>query len=121
MANPQGSGLSEEEFSAHVQACSAEISTAFCSVAEIYMSDLCHEEGAQEACISCAEKALQYDPRNVQAMQVGRLSPLFDHGRGWARPAAFDTDSFCCCCCWNADHGEPVAKPAAAGAGADVA
>ena len=34
------------------------------------MSDLCHDDGAQEACVSCAEKALQYDPRNVQAMQV---------------------------------------------------
>ena len=74
MAHPHDSGLDEAAFSAHVQACSAEISTAFCSVAEIYMSDLCHEEGAQEACIGCAEKALQYDPRNVQAMQVGGCS-----------------------------------------------
>jgi hypothetical protein len=31
---------------------------------------LCDLEGAQDACISCAERALQFDPRNVQAMQV---------------------------------------------------
>lgn len=72
--------MDPDELADQVHACSQEISTAFCSVAEIYLSDLCHEDGAQDACISCAEKALAYDPRNVQAMQtMANLSISLQH------------------------------------------
>ena len=31
----------------------AEIATAFCSIAEIYLTDLCDDEGAQAASTDC--------------------------------------------------------------------
>jgi hypothetical protein len=37
-----------------------EISSAFCSIAEVYLTDLCDAEGAEEACLDCLERALQY-------------------------------------------------------------
>ena len=61
----------DEDLIGTAQACSAEISAAFCSVAEIYLTDLCMEDAAQDTCISLVERALQYDPQNIQAMQVG--------------------------------------------------
>lgn len=36
-----------------------DISSAFCSVAEIYLTDLCDDEGAEQACLDCLERALQ--------------------------------------------------------------
>eukprot|EP00035_Acanthoeca_spectabilis_P014685 m.284531 g.284531 ORF g.284531 m.284531 type:complete len:382 (+) comp16198_c0_seq17:895-2040(+) len=47
-----------------------DISSAFCSVAEIYLTDLCDDEGAEQACLDCLERALQYNPQCPQAMQT---------------------------------------------------
>jgi hypothetical protein len=122
-ANPGAAGLSEAELAAHVAACSSEISTAFCSVAELYLTDLCDQDGAQEACINCAERALQFDPRNVQAMQVGPGA-----GCWWGLVCVFffvsvvagwrDISSYSF---RPADHGQLVGEPAAARGGAGLA
>ncbi|XP_035260694.1 probable assembly chaperone of rpl4 [Anguilla anguilla] len=47
-----------------------DVSVAFCSVAEIFFTDLCMEEGAAEKCKEAIERALQYDPDNPEALQL---------------------------------------------------
>ncbi|KAJ8411664.1 hypothetical protein AAFF_G00164720 [Aldrovandia affinis] len=47
-----------------------DVSVAFCSVAEIFFTDLCMDEGAEDKCKEAIEKALQYDPDNPEAMQL---------------------------------------------------
>ncbi|XP_030640623.1 probable assembly chaperone of rpl4 [Chanos chanos] len=47
-----------------------DVSVAFCSVAEIFFTDLCMEEGAAERCKEAIEKALQYDQCNPEALQL---------------------------------------------------
>uniref|UniRef100_A0A8C5QVD5 Uncharacterized protein n=1 Tax=Leptobrachium leishanense TaxID=445787 RepID=A0A8C5QVD5_9ANUR len=47
-----------------------DISTAFCSVAEIYLTDLCMEEGAGDKCKEAIQKALEYDPNSAEALQL---------------------------------------------------
>ncbi|XP_061101193.1 uncharacterized protein si:dkey-12j5.1 isoform X3 [Conger conger] len=47
-----------------------DVSVAFCSVAEIFFTDLCMEEGAADKCKEAIERALQYDPDNPEAMQL---------------------------------------------------
>eukprot|EP00055_Hartaetosiga_balthica_P009246 m.36426 g.36426 ORF g.36426 m.36426 type:complete len:384 (+) comp6668_c0_seq4:106-1257(+) len=46
------------------------IASAFCSLAEVYLTDLCEVEDAQETCLVLMQKALEYDPNNVQALQT---------------------------------------------------
>ncbi|XP_061918934.1 uncharacterized protein si:dkey-12j5.1 [Entelurus aequoreus] len=45
-------------------------SVAYCSVAEIYLTDLCMEEGAADKCKEFVERALQYHPDNPEALQL---------------------------------------------------
>ncbi|XP_027027675.2 probable assembly chaperone of rpl4 [Tachysurus fulvidraco] len=47
-----------------------DVSVAFCSVAEIFFTDLCMEEGAAERCKEAIEKALHYDQNNPEALQL---------------------------------------------------
>ncbi|KAM8966666.1 uncharacterized protein RCH25_025319 [Pelodytes ibericus] len=47
-----------------------DISTAFCSVAEIYLTDLCMVEGAGDGCKEAIQKALQYEPTSSEALQL---------------------------------------------------
>ncbi|XP_048881509.1 uncharacterized protein si:dkey-12j5.1 isoform X2 [Brienomyrus brachyistius] len=47
-----------------------DMSVAFCSVAEIYFTDLCMEEGAADRCRDTIDKALQYDPENPEGLQL---------------------------------------------------
>lgn len=47
-----------------------DISVAFCSVAEIFFTDLCMDDGAAEKCKEAIDKALQYDPENPEALQL---------------------------------------------------
>lgn len=47
-----------------------DISTAFCSIAEIYLTDLCMEEGAGDKCKEAIEKALEYSPNSPEALQL---------------------------------------------------
>ncbi|XP_028984199.1 uncharacterized protein si:dkey-12j5.1 isoform X2 [Betta splendens] len=47
-----------------------DVSVAFCSIAEIYLTDLCMEEGAADKCREFIEKALQYHNDNSEALQL---------------------------------------------------
>ncbi|PVD30481.1 hypothetical protein C0Q70_09747 [Pomacea canaliculata] len=47
-----------------------DISNAYCSVAELYLTDLCCEEGAEERCEENVEKAVSLDPNNPEALQL---------------------------------------------------
>ena len=66
--------IGEEDQSEEAVATRAQIvrdvAVAFCSIAEVYLTDLCDADGAQEACVDCCERALQYDPECAEAMQT---------------------------------------------------
>uniref|UniRef100_A0A3Q4AHJ4 Uncharacterized protein n=1 Tax=Mola mola TaxID=94237 RepID=A0A3Q4AHJ4_MOLML len=47
-----------------------DVCVAYCSTAEIYLSDLCMEEGAGDKCREFIERALQYDSDNPEALQL---------------------------------------------------
>ncbi|EDQ86039.1 uncharacterized protein MONBRDRAFT_33988 [Monosiga brevicollis MX1] len=47
-----------------------DISAAFCSLAEVYLTDLCEEDEAQDTCLALMDKALAYDPTNIEALQT---------------------------------------------------
>uniref|UniRef100_A0A6B0VCZ5 Putative assembly chaperone of rpl4 isoform x1 n=1 Tax=Ixodes ricinus TaxID=34613 RepID=A0A6B0VCZ5_IXORI len=57
-ADPEGSG--------HL---SRELSSAYCAMAEIYMTDCCFEEDAKTQCAELIEKGLAADPKNPEALQ----------------------------------------------------
>ncbi|XP_016139073.1 probable assembly chaperone of rpl4 [Sinocyclocheilus grahami] len=46
------------------------VSMAFCSIAEIFFTDLCMEESAADCCKEAFDKALQYDEHNPEALQL---------------------------------------------------
>ncbi|CAJ1062140.1 probable assembly chaperone of rpl4 isoform X2 [Xyrichtys novacula] len=47
-----------------------DVSVAYCSIAEIYLADLCMEEGAADKCRESIERALQYHYDNPEALQL---------------------------------------------------
>ncbi|XP_037130388.1 probable assembly chaperone of rpl4 isoform X2 [Syngnathus acus] len=47
-----------------------DVSTAYCSIAELYLTDLCMEEGAADKCREFIEKALQYHSSNPEGLQL---------------------------------------------------
>ncbi|XP_049586935.1 uncharacterized protein si:dkey-12j5.1 isoform X2 [Syngnathus scovelli] len=47
-----------------------DVSTAYCSIAELYLTDLCMEEGAADKCREFIEKALRYHPSNPEGLQL---------------------------------------------------
>jgi len=47
-----------------------DISTAYGSIAEIYLTDLCMEENAEELCKSFLDKSLEYDSKNPESLQL---------------------------------------------------
>jgi len=47
-----------------------DLSSALCSIAEIYLTDLCDEVDADKTCIDALEQALTYNPECPQAMQL---------------------------------------------------
>lgn len=47
-----------------------DVSVAFCSIAEIFFTDLCMEEAAADRCKEAIDKALQYDENNPEALQL---------------------------------------------------
>lgn len=59
-------------------ACSAEdgkptakdISSAYCAIAEIYLTDSCFEDDAESKCKECLELAIQSDSENCEAYQL---------------------------------------------------
>lgn len=48
----------------------SDISTAYGSIAEIYLTDLCMEENADELCKSYLDKSLEYEPKNPESLQL---------------------------------------------------
>ena len=48
----------------------SDISTAYGSVAEIYLTDLCTEENAAELCKHFLDKSLEYEPKNPESLQL---------------------------------------------------
>ena len=57
-----------------------QVSTAHCSVAELFMTDLCDEEEAEEVCKTSIMKAIEVDPSNPETYQhMVSLSCLFGH------------------------------------------
>ncbi|XP_075128119.1 uncharacterized protein LOC142201191 [Leptodactylus fuscus] len=67
-SQPQVSGAAN--FSDEMEVTTKDISTAFCSVAEIYLTDLCMEEGAGDKCKEAITKALEYQPNSPEALQL---------------------------------------------------
>jgi hypothetical protein len=47
-----------------------ELSSAFCAVAELWMTDLCDESEAESECASSIDKAIQSDQSNAEAWQT---------------------------------------------------
>ncbi|XP_063736251.1 uncharacterized protein si:dkey-12j5.1 isoform X2 [Eleginops maclovinus] len=47
-----------------------DVCVAYCSMAEIYLTDLCMEEGAGDKCKELIERALQYHHENPEALQL---------------------------------------------------
>jgi tetratricopeptide (TPR) repeat protein len=47
-----------------------QISVAYCSLAEIFLTDLCYEEEADSKCYGYCNKALCYDPFNVECYHL---------------------------------------------------
>lgn len=46
------------------------LSSAYCAMAEIYMTDCCDEEEAEQQCSELVQKSVQADPSNPEAFQV---------------------------------------------------
>ncbi|XP_056375066.1 uncharacterized protein LOC130272994 [Hyla sarda] len=67
-SHPKVSGAAN--FSDEMEATTKDISTAFCSVAEIYLTDLCMEEEAGDKCKEAITKALEYEPSSPEALQL---------------------------------------------------
>ncbi|XP_028821712.1 probable assembly chaperone of rpl4 [Denticeps clupeoides] len=67
-ASPEEAAASASEGGASVSG--RDVCLAFCSVAEIYFTDLCMEDGAADQCKESITKALQYDPLNPEALQL---------------------------------------------------
>ncbi|EDV26673.1 uncharacterized protein TRIADDRAFT_54918 [Trichoplax adhaerens] len=49
---------------------SREISRAYCSLAEIYLTDCCFDDNAAELCESYCRSAIEYDTKNAEAYQL---------------------------------------------------
>lgn len=49
---------------------SLDISSAFCSLAEIYLTDECYADEAEAKCHKYCHKALEYDATNPEAYLV---------------------------------------------------
>ncbi|XP_005096442.1 probable assembly chaperone of rpl4 [Aplysia californica] len=47
-----------------------DISSAYCAIAEIYLTDCCFDDQAEEKCKEFVEKAIASDPDNAEAWQV---------------------------------------------------
>ncbi|XP_077431976.1 uncharacterized protein LOC144057872 isoform X2 [Vanacampus margaritifer] len=57
-----------------------DVSMAYCSIAELYLTDLCMEEGAADKCREFIERALEYHPGNPEGLQL-MASYLFSTGK----------------------------------------
>lgn len=64
------SARDSEEDEGKVKELSRSLSNALCSVGELYMTDLCDEENAEDECQSCIQKAIDADKSNPEALQT---------------------------------------------------
>ncbi|XP_041844145.1 probable assembly chaperone of rpl4 isoform X2 [Melanotaenia boesemani] len=76
-AQTGAAALTDED---HERPTAKDVSVAYCSIAEIYLTDLCMEEGAGDKCREFIEKALQYHHDNPEALQL-MASYLFSTDR----------------------------------------
>ena len=47
-----------------------ELSSAYCAISELYMTDLCDNPEAEEECTKCAQKCVEIDEKNPEAWQT---------------------------------------------------
>ncbi|RXN30378.1 putative assembly chaperone of rpl4 [Labeo rohita] len=66
----EASAFGAAAFPSEVAVTKKDVSVAFCSIAEIFFTDLCMEEGAADRCKEAIDKALQYDEHNPEALQL---------------------------------------------------
>mmetsp|Transcript_30529 Transcript_30529/g.56865 ORF Transcript_30529/g.56865 Transcript_30529/m.56865 type:complete len:301 (-) Transcript_30529:4078-4980(-) len=55
------------EDAASVMAIDKQLIKSYCGIAELYLTDLCYDENAEQHCESAIEKALSIDPSSVDA------------------------------------------------------
>lgn len=62
----------QSQAAASINPCASptEISTAYCSLAEIYLTDECFKDEAAVKCSECCQKAIEYDVTNPEAYQL---------------------------------------------------
>ncbi|XP_077866417.1 uncharacterized protein LOC102807988 [Saccoglossus kowalevskii] len=53
-----------------MSATDRDISKAYCSIAEIYLTDSCFEADAEDRCKSSLDKAIEYNSNNAEALQL---------------------------------------------------
>ncbi|XP_066959729.1 uncharacterized protein [Macrobrachium rosenbergii] len=66
---PPSSSSSQDENQSMKSALVHQMSSAYCSVAELFMTDLCDEEDAENQCHTNISKAIDVDPGNPEAYQ----------------------------------------------------
>eukprot|EP00349_Pseudokeronopsis_sp_Brazil_P007706 CAMPEP_0202967762 /NCGR_PEP_ID=MMETSP1396-20130829/12760_1 /ASSEMBLY_ACC=CAM_ASM_000872 /TAXON_ID= /ORGANISM="Pseudokeronopsis sp., Strain Brazil" /LENGTH=44 /DNA_ID= /DNA_START= /DNA_END= /DNA_ORIENTATION= len=44
------------------------MASAYASIAELFMTELCDEDGAEEACEEAVQSALEIDSKNIDAL-----------------------------------------------------
>lgn len=65
--------ISKEKGAGATQSCpitNTDISQGYSTIAEIYLTDACFEENAEQRCKECLDRALEEDPRNAEAHQL---------------------------------------------------
>lgn len=66
----EASAVGAAAFPSECAVTKKDVSVAFCSIAEIFFTDLCMEEGAADRCKEAIDKALQYNEHNPEALQL---------------------------------------------------
>lgn len=68
LANPPAEAAEDKENSE--KDVRRQLSTVYCSISELFTTDLCDEENAEQSCTAAAQKALELDPTNPEALQA---------------------------------------------------
>lgn len=63
-ANEESTSNKEDEDETSLE---SDLSSVFCSIAELYLTDLCDEATAEESCINAIKEAVKADPSNAEA------------------------------------------------------
>jgi tetratricopeptide (TPR) repeat protein len=62
--------IEEGRAQGNIKEVDAGIASALCSIAEIYMTDSCEDDNAENECQSILNEALKVDPNNCETLQV---------------------------------------------------